>query len=105
MLTLGDGLHPGGIFLFEALTMHSVGFGALLHGKGIIEESTCIVDGGFLGNKVGDNLVELLDHFNLDHTGFALSLSRTSASAITESRLALLSKGQCILAHVSQVIY
>ena len=89
------------------LTVHSVGLGMLLCGegrifvKGGIEETTCIMDGGFLGNEVSEDLIELVDHFNLECTGFPLFLSRVLVSTISESRLTLLSKGWCILAHVS----
>src|SRR5258708_23241306 len=107
--TSGNGPHSGCVCLFKPLTIHSVGIGALLHSeggvfiKGDIEESACIVDGGVLGNEIGDDLVKFLDHFSLDCTGFPLSFRWSSISTITETRLALLPEGWCILAHVSQV--
>src|SRR5258708_26480222 len=108
-LTSGNGLHLGSICLFELLTIHSVSIRVLLHSerrvfiKQDIEEPACIMDGGVLGNKVSDNLIKFLDHFGLDCTGFALSFRGPLISTVAETRLALLSEGQCILTHVSQI--
>src|SRR5258708_4697927 len=107
--TSGNGPHSGCICLFELLTIHSVGIGALLCSeggvfiKGDIEESACIVDGGVLCNEISDDLVKFLDCFGLDCTGFPLSFRWSSISTIAETRLALLPDGSRILAHVSQV--
>src|SRR5258708_36577668 len=94
--TTGNCLHSGSICLFDPPTIDSVGFGALLHCEGRVltkhghEKSACIMEGGFLSDKIRDNLIKLFDGFNL-HRVFGLSLTGPLIAGADDSVLTLFS--------------
>ena len=97
MLAMGNCSHLGGICLFKAPAIDSVGFGALLCCEGRVlvkhghEKSACIMEGGFLSDKIRDNLIKLFDGFEW-HCVFGFSLAGLLITGADDSGLAVFSR-------------
>ena len=95
-LAMGNCLHSGGICLFKAPAIDSAGFGALLHCEGRVlvehgcEKSACIMEGGFLSDKIRDNLIKLFGGFDL-HCVFGFSLAGLLITGADDLGLAVFS--------------